>query len=115
MLGWGEGERGVLLHTRTCSGPCFPLWMTDTDPIPTAAVLLQASPQTTSFGSSVCEKARKLEKSPPNASLLNHALMYISTSQPLAIKTYTQICPPKTCLKIDIVLKQTHRLGKSKS
>lgn len=71
------------------------------------------APQTTSFGSSVCEKAKKLEKIFPQMSLLNHALMYISTSQPLAIKTHTQICPPKTCLKIDIVLKQTHRPGNS--
>lgn len=69
----------------------------------------QAGPQATSFGSSVREKVRKLENVPPNVSLLNHALMYISTSQPPAIKTHTQICRPKTRLKIDIVLKQTHR------
>lgn len=76
---------------------------------PPSATLLRFGPQTTSFCFRVFEKVRKLETFPPNVSLLNHALMYIPTSPPPAIKTHTQICPPKSGLKIDIVLKQTHR------
>lgn len=78
----------------------------DTRPL---AILFQASPGIASPGSKVYQKVRKLEKLPPNVSLLNHTLMNVSTSLPLAIKTHTQICPPKRRLKIDIVLKQTHR------
>lgn len=110
MLGRGS-------FPREGHGPCSPPVGCGQTPTGhcTLATLFQASPQTTLPGSKVYQKARKLGKCPPNVSLLNHALVYVSTSLPLAIKTHTRICPPKTRLKIDIVLKQTHRLGKSKS
>lgn len=110
MLGRGS-------FPREGHGPCSPPTSCRRTPTRhrTSVTLFQASPQTTLPGSKVYQKARKLEKCPPNVSFLNHALVYISTSLPLAIKTHTRICPPKTRLKIDIVRKQTHCLGKSKS
>lgn len=104
-----RGREGGFFPCWTAWGPALLPWDTDPELPPTSAVLFRAGPQTTSFGSSVCEKARRLEKFPPNVPLLNHALMYTSTSPPRAIKSHTQICPPKTRLNIDTILKQTHR------
>lgn len=101
-------QRGAPSHLNLV-GPCFPAWVTDPDQTPTSAMLFQAGPQTTACGSSVCEEPRKLENFPPNVSLLHHALVYISTSPPQAIKTHAQSCPPKTGLKIHIAFKQTRR------
>lgn len=105
----GGARRGSLAR-EIARGPRSPLRTTERSrPAPPTALLSQAGPQAASLGSSVCEARRTLENFPPNVSLLDHALMYVSTSQPLAIKTHTPICPPQTCLKIDLVLKQTHR------
>lgn len=105
---WGT-EGGAPSHTELQGALLSPRGLqADPEPTPTSATLFQAGPQTTSFGFRGFEKVRKLENFPPNVSLLNHALMYIPTSPPPAIKTHTQICPPKLGLKIDIVLKQTH-------
>ena len=109
-MGRGGRRRGAPSHTETQGAlPSSRGLQASPDPTPTSATLFQAVPQTTSSGFRGFEKVRKLENFPPNVSLLNHALMYIPTSLPPAIKTHTQICPPKSGLKIDIVLKQTHR------
>lgn len=109
--GWGEGAtegRSFTSESRGALLSCLGL-QTDPDQTPTSAMLFQAGPQTTACGSSVCEEPRKLENFPPNVSLLHHALVYISTSPPQAIKTHAQSCPPKTGLKIHIAFKQTRR------
>lgn len=100
---------GAPSHTEL-PGPCSPpVGCRQTRPRhPRLSHTLPAGLQATSLSSKVYQKARKLENFPPNVSLLHCIFVSVPTSPPLAIKTYTRICPPKGGLKIDIVLKQTH-------